>query len=83
MGNRWCVTEGRSLSLEEVWNNVHPNYQQRLMQGPWDTITQQVGFPHGAPVIVSLLLLLCLLSEVVDLQSCVSYSKIENISHSQ
>ncbi|KAJ7988405.1 hypothetical protein DPEC_G00323200 [Dallia pectoralis] len=38
---RASTLEGRSLSLEEVWDGVHPNYMQRLQHGPWDTITQQ------------------------------------------
>ncbi|XP_010876467.2 ubiquitin-like-conjugating enzyme ATG10 isoform X2 [Esox lucius] len=38
---RASTLEGRSLSLEEVWDGVHPNYRQRLQHGPWDTITQQ------------------------------------------
>ncbi|XP_063067279.1 ubiquitin-like-conjugating enzyme ATG10 [Engraulis encrasicolus] len=46
---RASTLEGRSLSLEEVWNNVHPNYQQRLRQGPWDTITQQEHPLLGQP----------------------------------
>ncbi|XP_076140657.1 ubiquitin-like-conjugating enzyme ATG10 [Alosa pseudoharengus] len=46
---RASTLEGRSLSLDEVWNNVHPNYQQRLRQGPWDTITQQEHPLLGQP----------------------------------
>ncbi|KAL2099733.1 hypothetical protein ACEWY4_004127 [Coilia grayii] len=46
---RASTLEGRSLSLEEVWKNVHPNYQQRLRQGPWDTITQQEHPLLGQP----------------------------------
>ncbi|XP_062409828.1 ubiquitin-like-conjugating enzyme ATG10 [Sardina pilchardus] len=46
---RASTLEGRSLSLEEVWSNVHPNYQQRLRQGPWDTITQQEHPLLGQP----------------------------------
>ncbi|XP_052422779.1 ubiquitin-like-conjugating enzyme ATG10 isoform X3 [Carassius gibelio] len=38
---RASTLDGRPLSLEEVWSNVHPNYRQRLQQGPWDTLTQQ------------------------------------------
>ncbi|KAM4623680.1 ubiquitin-like-conjugating enzyme ATG10 [Polymixia lowei] len=38
---RAFTLEGRSLSLDEVWNTVHPNYKLRLQQSPWDTITQQ------------------------------------------
>lgn len=35
-------TDGQPLSLDEVWSNIHPNYKQRLLQRPWDTLTQQV-----------------------------------------
>ncbi|KAJ8380634.1 hypothetical protein SKAU_G00014120 [Synaphobranchus kaupii] len=38
---RASTLDGRPLSLEDMWDNVHPNYRQRLLQGPWDTITQQ------------------------------------------
>ncbi|KAL1266229.1 hypothetical protein QQF64_001904, partial [Cirrhinus molitorella] len=38
---RASTLDGRPLSLEEVWSYVHPNYRQRLQQGPWDTLTQQ------------------------------------------
>ncbi|XP_064152549.1 ubiquitin-like-conjugating enzyme ATG10 isoform X1 [Anguilla rostrata] len=43
---RASTLDGRPLSLEDIWDNVHPNYRQRLLQGPWDTITQQaiLGF---------------------------------------
>ncbi|MGH0175510.1 UNVERIFIED_CONTAM: hypothetical protein FKN15_070549, partial [Acipenser sinensis] len=39
---RACKLDGRPLSLEEIWESVHDNYKDRLLQGPWDTITQQV-----------------------------------------
>ncbi|KAI2660299.1 Ubiquitin-like-conjugating enzyme ATG10 [Labeo rohita] len=39
---RASTLDGRPLSLEEVWSNVHSNYRQRLRHGPWDTLTQQV-----------------------------------------
>ncbi|XP_046870815.1 ubiquitin-like-conjugating enzyme ATG10 isoform X2 [Hypomesus transpacificus] len=38
---RASTLDGRSLSLEEVWNGVHPNYRIRLQNSPWDSITQQ------------------------------------------
>lgn len=40
----FCLSDGRPVSLDEVWSNVHPNYRQRLLQGPWETLTQQVMF---------------------------------------
>ncbi|KAJ8285545.1 hypothetical protein GJAV_G00028040 [Gymnothorax javanicus] len=44
--------DGCPLSLEEVWENVHPNYRERLLQGPWDTITQQEHPLIGQPFFV-------------------------------
>lgn len=35
-------TDGRPLTLDEIWKSVHVCYQARLQEGPWDTITQQV-----------------------------------------
>ncbi|XP_059395338.1 ubiquitin-like-conjugating enzyme ATG10 isoform X3 [Carassius carassius] len=46
---RASTLDGRPLSLEEVWSNVHPNYRQRLQQGPWDTLTQQEHPLLGQP----------------------------------
>nr|AAI07647.1 ATG10 autophagy related 10 homolog (S. cerevisiae) [Danio rerio] len=46
---RASALDGRSLSLEEVWSNVHPNYRQRLKQEPWDTLTQQEHPLLGQP----------------------------------
>lgn len=46
---RASTLEGRSLSLEEVWNSVHPNYRLRLQQSPWDSITQQEHPLLGQP----------------------------------
>lgn len=36
-------TDGRPLTLKDIWEGVHECYKTRLLQGPWDTITQQVG----------------------------------------
>lgn len=38
---RACSLDGQPLSLDEVWSSLHPNYRQRLLQNPWDTLTQQ------------------------------------------
>ncbi|KAJ8401933.1 hypothetical protein AAFF_G00375140 [Aldrovandia affinis] len=46
---RASTLDGRPLSLEDMWDNVHPNYRQRLLQGPWDTITQQEHPLIGQP----------------------------------
>lgn len=39
---RVFTLEGKSLSLEEVWSSVHPNFRLRLQESPLDTISQQV-----------------------------------------
>ncbi|XP_061117061.1 ubiquitin-like-conjugating enzyme ATG10 [Conger conger] len=49
---RASMLDGRPLSLEDMWGNVHPNYRQRLLQGPWDTITQQEHPLLGQPFFV-------------------------------
>lgn len=36
------LTDGRPLTLDEIWGSVHASYQACLQEGPWDTITQQV-----------------------------------------
>nr|XP_057925450.1 ubiquitin-like-conjugating enzyme ATG10 isoform X2 [Doryrhamphus excisus] len=41
--------EGRSLSLEEVWSCVHPNFRLRLQHSPLTTITQQEHPLLGQP----------------------------------
>ncbi|NWW47839.1 ATG10 enzyme, partial [Pedionomus torquatus] len=38
---RACFLDGRPLTLDEIWKSVHTCYQARLLEGPWDTITQQ------------------------------------------
>ncbi|XP_068458962.1 ubiquitin-like-conjugating enzyme ATG10 isoform X1 [Clinocottus analis] len=45
---RAFTQEGRSLSLEEVWSSVHPNFRLRLQSSPLDTITLQDGGVHAA-----------------------------------
>ncbi|XP_075994648.1 ubiquitin-like-conjugating enzyme ATG10 isoform X2 [Genypterus blacodes] len=49
---RAFTLEGRSLSLEEVWSSVHPNYRARLQQSPLNTITQQEHPMLGQPFFV-------------------------------
>ncbi|KAK5859371.1 hypothetical protein PBY51_020931 [Eleginops maclovinus] len=46
---RTCTQEGRSLSLEEVWSSVHPNYRLRLQSSPLNTITLQEHPLLGQP----------------------------------
>ncbi|XP_062285220.1 ubiquitin-like-conjugating enzyme ATG10 [Scomber scombrus] len=46
---RACTLEGRSLSLEEVWSSVHPNFRLQLQHSPLNTITQQEHPLLGQP----------------------------------
>ncbi|XP_028829696.1 ubiquitin-like-conjugating enzyme ATG10 isoform X2 [Denticeps clupeoides] len=39
-------------SMLNVWNSVHPSYIKRLLQEPWDTITQQEHPLLGQPFFV-------------------------------
>uniref|UniRef100_A0A493SU71 Ubiquitin-like-conjugating enzyme ATG10 n=1 Tax=Anas platyrhynchos platyrhynchos TaxID=8840 RepID=A0A493SU71_ANAPP len=43
---------GRPLTLDEIWKSVHACYQARLLEGPWDTITQQEHPLLGQPFFV-------------------------------
>ncbi|XP_036941264.1 ubiquitin-like-conjugating enzyme ATG10 isoform X3 [Acanthopagrus latus] len=38
---RASTLQGRSLSLEEVWSSVHPNFRLRLQNSPLNTISMQ------------------------------------------
>ncbi|XP_027257560.1 ubiquitin-like-conjugating enzyme ATG10 isoform X2 [Cricetulus griseus] len=38
---RASFLDGRPLALKDIWEGVHECYKTRLLQGPWDTITQQ------------------------------------------
>ncbi|KFO37253.1 Ubiquitin-like-conjugating enzyme ATG10 [Fukomys damarensis] len=40
---RASFLDGRPLTLQDIWSGVHECYRTRLLQGPWDTITQQAG----------------------------------------
>ncbi|XP_056149661.1 ubiquitin-like-conjugating enzyme ATG10 [Lampris incognitus] len=44
--------EGRSVSLQELWSTVHPNYRLRLQHNPLNTITQQEHPLLGQPFFV-------------------------------
>ncbi|XP_061694381.1 ubiquitin-like-conjugating enzyme ATG10 isoform X2 [Syngnathoides biaculeatus] len=46
---RASTLEGRSLSLDEVWSSVHPNFRLRLQHSPLTTITQQEHPLLGQP----------------------------------
>ncbi|PNJ49761.1 ATG10 isoform 6 [Pongo abelii] len=39
---RASFLDGRPLTLKDIWEGVHECYKTRLLQGPWDTITQQI-----------------------------------------
>ncbi|XP_010576360.1 PREDICTED: ubiquitin-like-conjugating enzyme ATG10 [Haliaeetus leucocephalus] len=49
---RACFLDGRPLTLDEIWKSVHACYQTRLLEGPWDTITQQEHPLLGQPFFV-------------------------------
>nr|XP_044990385.1 ubiquitin-like-conjugating enzyme ATG10 isoform X5 [Jaculus jaculus] len=44
---RASFSDGRPLALKDVWEGVHECYRARLLQGPWDTITQQMAVTAG------------------------------------
>uniref|UniRef100_A0A8P0TSQ4 Ubiquitin-like-conjugating enzyme ATG10 n=1 Tax=Canis lupus familiaris TaxID=9615 RepID=A0A8P0TSQ4_CANLF len=39
---RASFLDGRPLALKDIWEGTHECYKTRLLQEPWDTITQQV-----------------------------------------
>ncbi|XP_055481723.1 ubiquitin-like-conjugating enzyme ATG10 isoform X2 [Psammomys obesus] len=49
---RASFLDGRPLALEDIWEGVHECYKTRLVQGPWDTITQQEHPILGQPFFV-------------------------------
>uniref|UniRef100_A0A8C5LQ28 Ubiquitin-like-conjugating enzyme ATG10 n=1 Tax=Leptobrachium leishanense TaxID=445787 RepID=A0A8C5LQ28_9ANUR len=49
---RACFLDGRPLTLEEIWQRVHDCYKPRLLNGPWETITQQEHPILGQPFFV-------------------------------
>lgn len=44
--------DGRPVTLKDIWEGVHECYKTRLLQGPWDTITQQEHPILGQPFFV-------------------------------
>ncbi|XP_036941261.1 ubiquitin-like-conjugating enzyme ATG10 isoform X1 [Acanthopagrus latus] len=46
---RASTLQGRSLSLEEVWSSVHPNFRLRLQNSPLNTISMQEHPLLGQP----------------------------------
>nr|XP_048311842.1 ubiquitin-like-conjugating enzyme ATG10 [Myodes glareolus] len=49
---RASFLDGRPLVLKDIWEGVHDCYKTRLLQGPWDTITQQEHPILGQPFFV-------------------------------
>ncbi|XP_073933266.1 ubiquitin-like-conjugating enzyme ATG10 isoform X2 [Castor canadensis] len=49
---RASFLDGRPLALKDIWDGVHECYKTRLLQGPWDTITQQEHPILGQPFFV-------------------------------
>ncbi|XP_064338174.1 ubiquitin-like-conjugating enzyme ATG10 isoform X2 [Camelus dromedarius] len=49
---RASFLDGRPLALKDIWEGVHECYRTRLLQGPWDTITQQEHPILGQPFFV-------------------------------
>ncbi|KAI5946418.1 Ubiquitin-like-conjugating enzyme ATG10 [Manis javanica] len=49
---RASFLDGRPLTLKDIWEGVHECYKTRLLQGPWDTITQQEHPVLGQPFFV-------------------------------
>ncbi|XP_052599580.1 ubiquitin-like-conjugating enzyme ATG10 isoform X5 [Peromyscus californicus insignis] len=49
---RASFLDGRPLALKDIWEGVHECYKTRLLQGPWDTITQQEHPVLGQPFFV-------------------------------
>ncbi|XP_075397360.1 ubiquitin-like-conjugating enzyme ATG10 isoform X2 [Tenrec ecaudatus] len=49
---RASFLDGRPLTLKDVWEEVHECYKTRLLQGPWDTISQQEHPLLGQPFFV-------------------------------
>ncbi|XP_058512308.1 ubiquitin-like-conjugating enzyme ATG10 isoform X2 [Ochotona princeps] len=49
---RASFLDGRPLTLEDIWEGVHQCYRERLLQAPWDAITQQEHPILGQPFFV-------------------------------
>lgn len=46
---RISTLDGRSLSLQEVWNSFHPSFRSRIQASPLSTVTQQEHPLLGQP----------------------------------
>ncbi|XP_077923221.1 ubiquitin-like-conjugating enzyme ATG10 isoform X2 [Halichoerus grypus] len=40
---RASFLDGRPLALKDIWEGIHECYKTRMLQEPWDTITQQAA----------------------------------------
>ncbi|XP_063312833.1 ubiquitin-like-conjugating enzyme ATG10 isoform X2 [Pelobates fuscus] len=49
---RASFLDGRPLTLDEIWQRVHECYKPQLLNGPWETITQQEHPILGQPFFV-------------------------------
>lgn len=49
---RASFLDGRPLALKDIWEGVHECYKTRLLEGPWETITQQEHPILGQPFFV-------------------------------
>lgn len=49
---RASFLDGSPLTLQDIWEGVHECYKTRLLQGPWDTISQQEHPILGQPFFV-------------------------------
>ncbi|XP_021111382.1 ubiquitin-like-conjugating enzyme ATG10 isoform X3 [Heterocephalus glaber] len=47
---RASFLDGRPLTLQDIWNGVHESYKTRPLQGPWDTITQQISLARTSRI---------------------------------
>ncbi|KAG8456415.1 hypothetical protein GDO86_002265, partial [Hymenochirus boettgeri] len=49
---RESLQDGRPLTLDEIWERVHDCFRPSVLQGPWETITQQEHPILGQPFYV-------------------------------
>ncbi|XP_032259963.1 ubiquitin-like-conjugating enzyme ATG10 isoform X6 [Halichoerus grypus] len=49
---RASFLDGRPLALKDIWEGIHECYKTRMLQEPWDTITQQEHPILGQPFFV-------------------------------
>ncbi|XP_007518843.1 ubiquitin-like-conjugating enzyme ATG10 [Erinaceus europaeus] len=49
---RASFLDGRPVALKDIWEGVHECYKTRLLQAPWDTVTQQEHPILGQPFFV-------------------------------